>query len=169
MLTAIDFQGGPGTGDLMDAVEILKELNRVGGRKVPAGAPASFVPARYADYPAKARRGGDDSAFRHYWEMCVVLVLRDGLRSEDVFVPGSRRYADPGAYLFTPEQRQPRWAEFCRLVRKPPTAAEVIARLVEVSGPATAARSEPTGHQSTTHPDQRSDDPKETAELNRTA
>jgi hypothetical protein len=104
VLNAIDFRGGPGTADLMDAVEILKELNRVGGRKVPAGAPTSFVPARYADYLAKARKSGDDTAFRHYWEMCTVLALRDGLRSGDVFVPGSRRYADPGTYLFTPEQ-----------------------------------------------------------------
>jgi hypothetical protein len=38
VLNAIDFQGGPGTGDLMDAVEILKDLNRAGCRKVPAPA-----------------------------------------------------------------------------------------------------------------------------------
>jgi len=30
----------------MEAAEILKELNRQGGRKVPEDAPASFVPAR---------------------------------------------------------------------------------------------------------------------------
>jgi len=58
LMDAIDFQGGPGTGDLMDAVEILKDLNRAGGRKVPAGAPVSFVPARYADYLAKASKSG---------------------------------------------------------------------------------------------------------------
>jgi hypothetical protein len=61
VLNAIDFQGGPGTGDLMDAVEILKDLNRVGGRKVPAGAPVSFVPARYAGYLAKASKSGDET------------------------------------------------------------------------------------------------------------
>ena len=61
--------------------------------------------------------------------MCTVLALRDGLRSGDVFVPGSRRYADPGTYLFTPEQWQPRLAEFCQLVRKPPGAAEAIAQV----------------------------------------
>ena len=44
VLAAIDFQGGPGTAGLMEAVAILKELNRPGGRKVPADAPASFVP-----------------------------------------------------------------------------------------------------------------------------
>jgi hypothetical protein len=102
VLNAVDFQGGPGTADLMEALRILRELNRLGGRKVPADAPASFVAARYADYLDKARKGGDDTAFRHYWELCVILALRDGLRSGDVFVPGSRRYADPGTYLFTP-------------------------------------------------------------------
>lgn len=70
-------------------------LNETGGRTVPADAPDSFVPARYADYLAKARKGGDDTAYRHFWELCVVLALRDGLRSGDVYVPGSRRYADP--------------------------------------------------------------------------
>jgi Domain of unknown function (DUF4158) len=52
VLSTIDFQGGPGTADLIDAVEILKDLNRAGSRKVPAGSPVSFVPARYADYLA---------------------------------------------------------------------------------------------------------------------
>ncbi|MGI5290881.1 DUF4158 domain-containing protein [Nonomuraea polychroma] len=126
VLEAIDFQGGPGTADLMDAVAILKELNRTGGRKVPAEAPTSFVPARYADYLAKARKSRDDTAFRHYWEICTILALRDGLRSGDVFVPGSRRYADPGTYLFTPEQWEAKRAEFCHLVRKPADAAEAI-------------------------------------------
>ncbi|MER5326293.1 Tn3 family transposase [Streptosporangium roseum] len=53
-------------------------------------------------------------------------ALRDGLRSGDVFVPGSRRYADPATYLYTPEQWSPRRAEFCKLVGKPSDVAEVI-------------------------------------------
>ncbi|GAA3466556.1 hypothetical protein [Nonomuraea roseola] len=84
------------------------------------------MPTRYADYLEKARKSGDDTAFRHYWELCVLLGLRDGLRSGDVFVPGSRRYADPTTYLYTPEQWAPRRAEYCRLVRKPATAAEAL-------------------------------------------
>jgi len=73
---------------------------RAGGRKVPADAPDSFVPTRYADYLAKARKSRDDTSHRHYWELCVILGLRDGLRSGDVYVPGSRRYADPATYLY---------------------------------------------------------------------
>ncbi|WP_433501788.1 Tn3 family transposase (plasmid) [Sphaerimonospora sp. CA-214678] len=101
VLAAIHFQGGPGTADLMDAVAILKRLNDSGGRKVPEEAPTSFVPTRYAEYLDKARKSGDETAYRHYWELCVVLALRDGLRSGDIFVPGSRRYADPATYLYT--------------------------------------------------------------------
>ncbi|MEU4409076.1 Tn3 family transposase [Streptosporangium sp. NPDC023963] len=105
---------------------IVKRLNKSGARKVPEAAPASFVPARYAEYLAKARKDGDETAYRHYWELCVVLALRDGLRSGDVFVPGSRRYADPATYLYTPEQWAPRRADFCKLVGKPSDAAEAI-------------------------------------------
>ncbi|MEQ4724612.1 Tn3 family transposase [Nonomuraea sp. B19D2] len=126
VLAAIDFQGGTGTAELMEAVAILKRLNESGGRKVPEGAPTSFVPTRYAEYLAKARKDGDETAYRHYWELCVVLALRDGLRSGDVFVPGSRRYADPATYLYTPEQWAPRRADFCKLVRKPADAAEAM-------------------------------------------
>jgi TnpA family transposase len=126
VLAAIDFTGGPGTTDLMAAVTMLKRLNETGGRKVPADAPDSFVPTRYAEYLAKARKSGDDTAYRHYWELCVILGLRDGLRSGDVYVPGSRRYADPATYLYTPAQWKPRQADYCQLVNKPAKAADAL-------------------------------------------
>ena len=59
-----------------------------------------------------------DLGYRHYWELCVLLALRDGLRCGDVFVPGSRRYADPASYLLTPAQWEPKRAEFCALVER---------------------------------------------------
>jgi hypothetical protein len=55
VLAAIDFNGGPGTAELMQAVAMLAELNRTGGRKVPYSAPDGFVPARFRDYLAAAR------------------------------------------------------------------------------------------------------------------
>lgn len=128
VLAAIDFQGGPGTAELMEAVGILKELNRLGGRKVSQGAPAGFVPVRFAEYLDKAAKSGDDTSYRHYWELCVLLGLRDGLRSGDIFVPGSRRYADPSTYLFTPEQWAPRQRDYCALVGKPTRAADALAQ-----------------------------------------
>ncbi len=67
------------------------------------------------------------TAYRHYWELCVLLALRDGLRSGDVWVPGSRRYADPAAYLLTPARWAGQRAEFCRLAGKPAAADAALA------------------------------------------
>lgn len=46
-------------------------------------------------------------------------------------MPGSRRYADPAAYLLTPEQWTPQRAEFCRLVGKPADPGEGLAAVVD--------------------------------------
>lgn len=126
ILEIVDFQGGPGTADLMTALEVLKDLNRSGARNVPDCAPTGFIPIRYVGYLDRASEQGDQAVYRHYWELCVLLSLRDGLRSADVYVPGSRRYADPTTYLFTTEKWRPRQAEFCALVGKP---AEAITAL----------------------------------------
>jgi len=118
VLAAVAFAGGPGTEPLLAAVSVLAELYATGARKVPATAPVEFVPARWAGYLAAAAEGGDVEAYRHYWELCVLVGLRDGLRSGDVFVPGSRRYADPASFLLTAEAWAPQRTEFCTLVGK---------------------------------------------------
>jgi hypothetical protein len=123
VLDAVRFAGGPGTEALMGAVEVLCELYATGTRKVPADAPTEFVPIRWRGYLQTATDAGDVTAYRHYWELCVLLSPRDGLRSGDVFVPGSRRYADPTSFMLTTEQWQPRRAEYCQLVDKPPDVA----------------------------------------------
>ena len=127
VLAAVRFDGGPGTGDLLQAVGILAGLYASKARKVPDGAPDGFVPARWAGYLETATKTGDVTGFRHYWELCVLMALRDGLRSGDVHVPGSRRYADPASFLLTPQQWEPQRLEFCHLVGKPPTAADALA------------------------------------------
>ncbi len=58
----------------------------------------------------------------------MLVGLRDGLRSGDVFVRGSRRYADPASFLLTPEAWAPVKLEFCHLVGKPAQAADALAQ-----------------------------------------
>ena len=131
VLAAVRFDGAPGMDDLLNAVTILAGLYAAGARKVPDGAPEGFVPARWAGYLETARKAGDVTAFRHYWELCVLMALRDGLRSGDVHVPGSRRYADPASFLLTPQQWEPQRLEFCHLVGKPALAADALALAAE--------------------------------------
>ena len=102
VLATVRFAGGPGASELLEAVAVLTGLYAARTRKVPPGAPAGFVPARWAGYLDTAAAAGDVTAYRHYWELCVLMGLRDGLRSGDVYVPGSRRYADPASFLLTP-------------------------------------------------------------------
>ena len=106
---------------------ILAGLYASKARKVPEGAPDSFVPARWAGYLETSRKTGDVTGFRHYWELCVLMALRDGLRSGDIHVPGSGRYADPASFLLTPQQWERRRLEFCHLAGKPPTAPDALA------------------------------------------
>jgi len=127
VLKAIKFAGGTGTEELLQAVSILTELYATGARKVHEGAPVGFVPTRWAGYLAAAIAAGDATQYRHYWELCVLMGLRDGLRCGDVYVPGARRYADPSSFLLTPERWEPIRLEYCQLVGKPAKAADALA------------------------------------------
>ncbi|ADU10704.1 transposase Tn3 family protein [Micromonospora sp. L5] len=127
VLGAVQFDGGPGTEQLLQAVSMLTELYATGARKVPAGTPVGFVPTKWAGYLVAAEQAGDVTAYRRYWELAVLVGLRDGLRSGDVFVPGSRRYADPASFLLTPQTWAPQKVEFCHLVGKPVEAADALA------------------------------------------
>ena len=119
VLATIRFVGGTDARPLLAAVEVLRELNATGSRKVPDGAPTSFVPARWRGYLERAATAGNTVAYRHYWELCVLLALRDALRAGDVWVPGSRRYADPASYLIPLEAWPGRRGEFCQLTGTP--------------------------------------------------
>ncbi|MBL1119603.1 Tn3 family transposase [Streptomyces sp. 110] len=127
VLETVRFVGGTEAKPLIEALGVLRELNATGARNVPDGAPTAFVPARWQGYLDEAAAKGDATAFRHYWELCTLLTLRDSLRSGDVYVPGSRRYDNPAAYLFTPAQWEDHRTEFCRLVGESPEAGEALA------------------------------------------
>ena len=127
VIDAVPFAGGTAAAELLKTVEVLRELNASGARKVPDDAPTRFVPARWRGYLEAAAKAGNVTAYRHYWELCALLALRDGLRSGDVWVPGSRRYADPVAYLLTPARWAGQRAEFCWLAGKPAAAEAALA------------------------------------------
>lgn len=139
VLDAVSFAGGTAAAELLAAVDILRALNATGARRVPAGAPTGFVPTRwrgYLDTTAPTGAAASSTSYRRYWELCVLLGLRDGLRSGDVFVPGSRRYSDPAAYLLTPDQWAGHRDEFCRLVGKPTDPARALAAAADELGEA---------------------------------
>jgi hypothetical protein len=106
VITALPLTGNTASPDvaaLLDAMDVLRELNAAGRTTVPgqAATPAatSFVPARWRGYLDTTRGLGRGAAYRHYWELSVLYGVRARLRSGDLWVPGSRRYTDPTTLL----------------------------------------------------------------------
>ena len=82
---------------------MLRRLSQEHRRAVPEDASIDFVPARWRPYVTEP--AGKHS--RRYWELCLLSELRAALRAGDIWVVGSRRYANPETYLIPPS----RWPE----------------------------------------------------------
>lgn len=86
---------------------------------MPNDAPIDFVPTRWKGYLDANHGEGRGAAHRHYWELALLYQLQAALRSGDVWVRGSRRYADPASYLIPADRWPPLRAELCQLVGVP--------------------------------------------------
>ena len=87
LLETFAFHGVPAVRPLLEALELLRELNRTGRCTLSADAPTGFVPRRWR--PCVLRGGTID---RRYWELCAMAELKNRLRAGDIWVEGSRQY-----------------------------------------------------------------------------
>lgn len=124
VLGALTFAASVSPSEVLDAVVLLQTMNAGGRRHVPDDAPVDFVPARWRPYLNAADSAGDANLYKHYWELCVLFALQGGLRSGEIWVKGSRRYADPASYLIAVEAWPARRAEVMELTKMPATFAE---------------------------------------------
>jgi len=122
VLGALTFEASVARSEVLDAVILLQVMKADGRRHVPDDTPTGFVPARWQPYLDAASAAGDANRYKHYWELCVLFALRGGLRSGEIWVHDSRRYADPASYLITraawPAQRD----EVLALTGMPPAS-----------------------------------------------
>src|SRR5262249_39819579 len=130
-LDALAFRSGSGS-PLLRAVDLLRQLNTEHRRVLPEPMSLEFVPARWRPYVTD---NPDPTARRHYFELCVLWELRGALRAGDVWLEGSRRYADPQTYLIPREQWAELRAEVCRELQAPEDGAKRLRdRESELSG-----------------------------------
>ena len=94
LLETFEFRAAPVARELIDAVDVLRMMNREGARKVPANAPIGFVRKKWGNYVFTSE--GID---RRFYELCVMAELKNALRSGDVAVRGSRQFQDFEDYL----------------------------------------------------------------------
>jgi hypothetical protein len=94
MLEEAAFQAAASGEEVLSAIKLLKTMNVTGRRKLPEDASRSFVSEKWKPF---VQVGGELD--RHYYEICALTTLRDGLRSGDIWVPGSRQHQDFERYL----------------------------------------------------------------------
>ncbi|SEF07583.1 Transposase and inactivated derivatives, TnpA family [Rhizobiales bacterium GAS188] len=93
-LNAFTFRAPRSGTSLMQAVEILRELNLRNRREVPDGAP---LPFQNKQWKRLVRENGRIN--RRLYETAVLSTLRDCLRAGDVWIEGTRNYRPFDAYL----------------------------------------------------------------------
>lgn len=94
LLSTFEFRAAKASLPVLEALEVIKELNISGRRNVPDSAPTSFIKPRWSKHVFKVNR-----IDRHYYEMCALAELRNCLRSGDIWVVGSRQFQDFEDYL----------------------------------------------------------------------
>ena len=93
-LGSLDWAGAKAVGQLLAAVRIAMEADR--GQALPTG----FLARKWRD---KVRAAAGD---RPFWEVALMFGLRNALRSGDVWVQYSTRYAEIERQLLSVEQAQ---------------------------------------------------------------
>lgn len=88
---------GQATKPLVDALELIHEMNEDGKRKIPLDAPLEFISNRWSRYVFE----DDGSINRHYYEMAALSELKNKIRSGDISVEGSRNHKDFEEYLIS--------------------------------------------------------------------
>ena len=122
-LEALQFRSNKKNDPLLEAIEVLQDLNTQKRRRVPDSAPLGFVPGKWGPYVVEE----DGRIDRRYWELCLLTVLREALRSGDVWIEGSRRYADPQSYLIPKASWPPLRQEVSISTGTPSNGAEHLA------------------------------------------
>lgn len=94
-LNTLDFHGQPNMAPLLDGIQLIKNMNQKGLRKIPDDAPMSFVGSVWQPYLKENK----NKLHRHYYEMSALWELRNAFRSGEIWLENSRRYKDPESYL----------------------------------------------------------------------
>jgi len=74
--------------DLIEAVDLLNRMNEEGKHKLPEDAPTGFIPKKL--HPFVFQEG---KPLKPAWECALLTVLRDQIKSGNLSVPNSKRFA----------------------------------------------------------------------------
>lgn len=100
LIKHITFQADPqdnASGDILDAVALLDRMNDESRYVLPEDAPTGFIPKKLHPF---VFQGG--KPHKPAWECALLTVLRDQVKSGNLYVPHSKRFANLDTF-FIPE------------------------------------------------------------------
>ncbi|CAM3546471.1 transposase (plasmid) [Xenorhabdus nematophila ATCC 19061] len=98
-LNILKLRAAPAAKHVLDAIDVLRNMNRNNARKVPADATIEFIKPRWKKLVVT-----DTGLDRRYYELCALSELKNTLRSGDIWVQGSRQFKDFEDYLVPPDK-----------------------------------------------------------------
>ncbi len=102
--------------ELLAALRLIGQLADDKRRWLPGFSPSAFIDTKWRAHVVDTSRGRFD---RRAFELCAAYELRTALRAGRVWVPGSRRHADPSNLLLPDDQWNAARFEFTRAVEQP--------------------------------------------------
>lgn len=113
-LSTLRFHSRGGNSGLLQALELVREIHAGIRRKLPDTAPTDFIPDTWRSYVLSP-----DGFNWRYYELAVLWVLRQQLRSGDIYVTHSRRFSTLESYFIPKEEWQVQQEGTTRLMGTP--------------------------------------------------
>ena len=99
MLEILEFEGAEGQQGLLRALSLIHEIHMGQRRKLPSDVPTDFIPDAWRSYVLQ-----EEAIDRRYYELAALWVLRQRLRSGDVYLLHSRRFIELEKYFIAKEE-----------------------------------------------------------------
>jgi TnpA family transposase len=112
--------------ELLAALRLIGQLTDDKRRWLPGFSPSAFIDKQWRPHVVDTARGRLD---RRAYELSAAYELRSALKAGRVWVPGSRRHADPSSLLLPDEQWHQTRASFVQTVERPVDATERLEAL----------------------------------------
>jgi len=84
----LPFAAGPGSEGILEAINLVRQLDSGTLKKLPPDTPTSFVPKELS----RALKDKQGCINRNAWELGLALAIKDALRSGDLYIPKSKQH-----------------------------------------------------------------------------
>lgn len=109
---------------LVEAIQLLRDLNRENKRKLPGDMPLDFIPRRLRHLVEK-----DGEISKPAWECALLTAVRDELRAGNVYVAQSKRFGRFDDFFMTDSKWETQRESFFQRAGLPVKAEEVAGYL----------------------------------------